>query len=326
MPGRPSRESRRSASGAPAAGVLGANPPAPLKANSLAQTVLWDGSFGKPIVAAGLKPTGPFEARVAPGPVVALATGPKGEVYLFHGDPTGNSNMGGNKLKVIDRNGKPLEVLMPMSADLPPARLEALGVFRTESGQLVPRLHNYEQLGFYPDPLGSRGQSMPAYASPTVDARGRIYWLMLGVRLACLDKDGGVPYPTLYSEPLLPDLKGLPMTHRYAHGFDRPSLAVSGGGRWIYFAGLQRGKGPRGAKPVPAVFRVQVVDTNNNRLTTFGRYGNEDFHTKEQGQIPLVWPTAVAVSDTHVYVGETLNRRVVRVKLNHAAEETVPLP
>ena len=38
--------------------------------------------------------------------------------------------------------------------------------------------------------------------------------------------------------------------------------------------------------------------------------------------IPLAWPTYVAVSDRWAYVADTVNRRVVRVKLNYAAEET----
>jgi len=67
-------------------------------------------------------------------------------------------------------------------------------------------------------------------------------------------------------------------------------------------------------------FRVEVVDTNGNPLTMFGRYGNEDA-SGERGA-PLAWPVAVAVSDTHAYVGDTVSRRVVKVTLTYAAEET----
>ena len=42
--------------------------------------------------------------------------------------------------------------------------------------------------------------------------------------------------------------------------------------------------------------------------------------------IPFAWPINVAVSDTHVYVADTINRRVVKVKLGWAAEEICPLP
>jgi hypothetical protein len=83
-------------------------------------------------------------------------------------------------------------------------------------------------------------------------------------------------------------------------------------------------------------FRVEVVDTNNNPITTFGSYGNEDSDPTpvpageaattrgrvKAPDIPLAWPTYVAVSDRHAYVADTVNRRVVRVKLTYAAEAT----
>jgi hypothetical protein len=75
--------------------------------------------------------------------------------------------------------------------------------------------------------------------------------------------------------------------------------------------------------PNAGQFRVEMIDTNNNPIATFGQYGNQDFSAKPgQSGVPLAWPTAVAVSDTHVYIGDTLNRRVVKVALAHAAEET----
>jgi hypothetical protein len=73
-------------------------------------------------------------------------------------------------------------------------------------------------------------------------------------------------------------------------------------------------------------FRVEVIDTNNNPITTFGKYGNQDSGGKDARvktpAIPLAWPLTVAVSDTHAYVADTLSRRVVKVKLNYAAEES----
>jgi hypothetical protein len=72
--------------------------------------------------------------------------------------------------------------------------------------------------------------------------------------------------------------------------------------------------------------RVEVVDTNNNWIGTFGKYGNEDSGGPaakvKKPEIPLAWPVYVAVSDTHAYVADSVNRRVVRVKLGAAAEET----
>src|SRR5262245_27468416 len=123
-----------------AAGVLGNNPPEPLQANTLAQLLRWDGKddFGK--AAAG----GPFRVRVqigmrpefdrfllhtpeASGPISALAVGPGGALYVFHRDGTANGNMGGDKLKVYDRDGKHKRVLVPFPADIAPEKVKALG-------------------------------------------------------------------------------------------------------------------------------------------------------------------------------------------------------
>jgi hypothetical protein len=76
-------------------------------------------------------------------------------------------------------------------------------------------------------------------------------------------------------------------------------------------------------------FRVEVADNNNNTVTTFGKYGNQD--SGPDGRIktpliPLAWPTYVAVSDDYAYVNDTIGLRVVRVKLGAAAEESVGVP
>ena len=48
-------------------------------------------------------------------------------------------------------------------------------------------------------------------------------------------------------------------------------------------------------------FRIEVIDTNNNPITTFGKYGNEDSGGPDarvkKPDIPLAWPAYVAVSD-----------------------------
>jgi len=73
-------------------------------------------------------------------------------------------------------------------------------------------------------------------------------------------------------------------------------------------------------------FRVEIVDANSNFVGALGKYGNQDSGGKDalvgKPEIPLAWPLTVAVSDTHVYVADTINRRVVKVRLGAAAEET----
>jgi hypothetical protein len=77
-------------------------------------------------------------------------------------------------------------------------------------------------------------------------------------------------------------------------------------------------------------FRIEVIDTNNNPITAFGKYGNEDSGGPtarvKKPDVPLAWPTYVGVSDRYAYVADTVNRRVVRVKLTYATEATCAVP
>jgi DNA-binding beta-propeller fold protein YncE len=78
-------------------------------------------------------------------------------------------------------------------------------------------------------------------------------------------------------------------------------------------------------------FRIWVLDTDGNEICWFGSYGNVDSAGPESSipkpDIPLAWPQAVAAdAEGNVYVGDRINRRVVKVKLNYAAEETCALP
>jgi hypothetical protein len=73
-------------------------------------------------------------------------------------------------------------------------------------------------------------------------------------------------------------------------------------------------------------FRVGVLDTGGNEICTFGAYGNPDSAGPKSAiptpDIPLFWPYMIEADDGAVYIGDRLNRRVVEVKLEHAAEET----
>jgi DNA-binding beta-propeller fold protein YncE len=72
---------------------------------------------------------------------------------------------------------------------------------------------------------------------------------------------------------------------------------------------------------VPDVHRfcVDVLDSNANKITTFGRYGNADCRGPE---ITFNWGSFVGVSEQAVYICDNLNRRIVRVKLGYAVEKT----
>ena len=79
--------------------------------------------------------------------------------------------------------------------------------------------------------------------------------------------------------------------------------------------------------PDVARFRVGVLDSEGNEICTFGAYGNADSAGPKSSipapAIPLFWPYMIEADDGMVYVGDRLNRRVVAVRLEHAAEEMV---
>jgi NHL repeat len=73
-------------------------------------------------------------------------------------------------------------------------------------------------------------------------------------------------------------------------------------------------------------FRVVCLDTNGNKITHFGGYGNADSAGPQSSipkpEIAFAWLIGVAVTDNYAYMGDSLNRRMLRCKMVYAAEET----
>ena len=101
--------------------------------------------------------------------------------------------------------------------------------------------------------------------------------------------------------------------------------------------------------PDPALYRVRVIDANGNAITQFGGYGNAESmgpdspvvdpgtgrlrrRTAEdpkelkspfaEPEIAFAWLVGVGVTDRFAYLGDGLNRRLLRARLVYAAEET----
>ncbi len=229
------------------------------------------------------------------GRVNALAVGPGGTLYVFHAENTANDNMGGHKIKVYDRDGRHLKVLVPFPADIAPEKIKALGIFRTAEGDLVPRVHNWETLNFYPDTVGGRGRSMPdAASSPAVDSKGRVYWLVRGPVLCAVDADGGIPYDKFLGPKLLKEIKGLKLAGElFQYWPEKPTLAVSSDDKYVYFAGLSAGAGP-----LPCVFRVSAR-TRGPAETFVGKLGRPG---KEKDL--LTAPRGLAAAKGLLYVAD----------------------
>ena len=75
---------------------------------------------------------------------------------------------------------------------------------------------------------------------------------------------------------------------------------------------------------------VEVVDANGNRICAFGRYGNVDNggpgSKRPLEGVPMNWGANVAVSDSAVYVADTNNRCVVKVRLDYRAVASCAVP
>jgi DNA-binding beta-propeller fold protein YncE len=303
-----------------AAGMLGKNPPEHLQADSLSQSLTWDGKddFGKPATG------GPFRVRVqlgmrpefdrflmhnpdGSGEVSTAAVGPRGILYVFHKDGTANGNMGGHKIKVYNRDGKHQKVLAPFPADIDAKKVKALGVFQTGQGDLVPHIHNWETLSFYPDNIGWRGRDMPELSCPAVDSTGRVYYLVQGPALVAVDADGGIPYDTFLGPRLLPEIKDLRLSRDLsAFWSEHPCLAVSSDDKYVYFAGLSTGAGDwRKAQPLPCVFRVPTDKRGPAEVFV----GKLDQVGKEKEL--LTAPRGLAVADGRLYVADPAADRVV---------------
>jgi hypothetical protein len=170
----------------------------------------------------------------------------------------------------------------------------------------VPRLYNWEQLNCYPDPIGSRGHSMPGSSQPAVGPDGRIYWLVKGPRLACLESDGGCPYESFLGPLLFDGVKNLTLAGGYTYGGERCCLAVSSDGKGLYAAGLSTVAG-KAAAAVPCVFRIDLATRKDEVFA-----GKPDSPGKEKEL--LAAPRGLAAAGGLLYVADEGADRIVVFK------------
>jgi hypothetical protein len=300
------------------AGVVGKKPPKPLRAG-LSQSLGWDGldDYGKKAVggpfkvrvAAGLKPT--FDGFMLDNPsstgrIDAVAVGPNGKLYVFHKNE-GLVHWWSQNVKILDRDGKHLKALWPYPADIDPKRVKALAPHLTKEGDLVPRIYQALKYSFYPEYRVMGLGRHCGTTSPAVDKVGRIYWMSSGLRLGCLDADGGVPYDTLLGPALLAEVKGVAASHKWRGGGRGHSLAVSSDGKGIYFTGV-RAYIAKAASWLPCVYRVDL-ETRGSAEVFAGKPGSPG---KEKGL--LTAPRGLAVANGFLYVGDPGSDRVVVFK------------
>ncbi|MCK6472441.1 MAG: SMP-30/gluconolactonase/LRE family protein [Planctomycetes bacterium] len=78
---------------------------------------------------------------------------------------------------------------------------------------------------------------------------------------------------------------------------------------------------------LPDAFRchVEVIDTNANVLTRFGRYGNQDARgpgsPEGEPEIGFACPVRVRVHENACYVADRIDHRILKLKLSYLAQE-----
>jgi hypothetical protein len=241
------------------AGVLGKNPPAPLKPDSLAQSIEWDGRDDDDRPAAG----GALKVRVAlslrasyvdqpfaegrDGPnmlenVQGLATGPDGRLYLL--DRCGGWVWSTTKVLVFRRDGKYEKTIKPFPANLPADRARGAGAFVNSFGKFNPLIHRVQGMAFYP--------AEEVAHQPAVTPAGQVVLAVNNTRLAVIDRDGGIPNASFAGPELLADGK----FSKY------PFLAPASDGKSVYISGLSGSKGAPGSAillaPLPAMGPAQT--------------------------------------------------------------------
>jgi DNA-binding beta-propeller fold protein YncE len=245
------------------AGVLGKNPPKPLKPG-LSQSIEWDGKadYGKP---AG---SGQFKVRVALGMgavfdrvissrptsferIAALGVGPDGTLYVrYVSQPAVWDHSG---ILALDRDGKYLRTLFPFPSSLKKNQTAAYGPLELD-GRPVPSDYGDERnlVRSFTHGVG------PSSTNIVTSSDGKELYFLLGNMKAGvkpgivrITPDGGCPDPRL-CEPLAPgEKKTSVLGMRYAAG-----ATLSSDGKSLYFTGLSFD--PYGNKPHTAVYRVPV--------------------------------------------------------------------
>jgi hypothetical protein len=293
-----------------AAGVLGKNAPKPLAADSLAQSLQWDGrdDDGRPAVG------GPFKVRVGLGlrasyaglafadadktgpntidTIVGLATDRDGRLYVMD-RWSGLAWWSISKIRVFRRDGSYEKTIKPFPANLPLERLAPIGAFVNSFGAVTPLIYRPEGMSFYPQEEVAQQPAILADGRIVLATRSNVSaYARQDYHLAFLDTDGGVPAGGFDG----PALRG---------SWDIPGLTASADGKSLYLVGVRP---PNSRQSAHAVYRVPLPE--RGPLTVFfgdpAAAGNDTMHLSD--------PRATAVDGRgHLLIADSGNNRIVVV-------------
>jgi len=298
------------------AGVLGPNAPAPLKPNSLSQSIEWDGrdDLGEPgkdgpfqvRVAAGLTPRNdgfPLETPGEPyhrmGVVLGIGVSPDGSVYTI----THRSlirEKGYYSIQRLTRDGAYAGTVMPFSSQIAGEHARGITPIADERGRpmMVYRSRNFALLDYMP--------ANPLVQTCVVRKNGNL--LMAGlvqftweegavVGLTELRPEGGTPGTPFVRQ-------ALKSAHRLWRG-GTPALVLSQDEKHVYITGLEFYRKHHDCPTLHAVFRV-ALEGDGEMEPVFG-----DPLTAGADQRHLNGPVGLAHDGRgHLLVADSGNRRI----------------
>ncbi|MBL8028013.1 MAG: hypothetical protein JNL74_16450 [Fibrobacteres bacterium] len=244
-----------------AAGVLGTNPPLPFMANSLFQTLYWNGKadYGK----THNVPSSNLAVRVRAGMTVKLNKMVGNDPYTFRipdsyvnwwyhrgmlSDTNGYvymygsaTNSGGLTVRCFDKNGNYVRTVFPFPANLPSGDVSGYGINYLNGGKFAPKNGASRSVfQLTPSIVGGvpfhhtypGGDGIPAMVS--IEDNSKLCFIGAFNKWETIDKDGkkgGTPvqYPFI-TQPTLPASPGTNMQDRYFITLspDKQSYYVSG--------------------------------------------------------------------------------------------------
>ncbi|MCG3179150.1 MAG: hypothetical protein BIFFINMI_01481 [Phycisphaerae bacterium] len=309
------------------AGVLGPNAPAPLKADSLAQTLAWDGKddAGKPAeggpfsfrVAAGLTPhhagyplEKPGESYLDQGIVLGIAARPDGGVYTINHRSIIRQK-GYYDIKRYTHDGDYAGTLMPLDSQVDPKNARGVSPLVDATGRpmMVYGSANFALLDYMP--------ANPFMQTPAVRRNGNLLLFSIDafswergatVGLTELLPGGGTP-ETPYVRVKF-KLKG---GEKFGNG-GTPALVLGDDEKFAYVVGLQHYLGARQMPTFHAVFRV-ALDGDGTLEPVFGdpaAAGGDDKHLSD--------PSAIAADGKgRLLIADRGNNRVVVLSAKDAS-------
>jgi DNA-binding beta-propeller fold protein YncE len=315
-----------------AAGVLGKNPPPPLKADSLEQSLFWDGKDDLGKKAAG----GPFTVKVSlgltptfkrfhgnsPGDIGSprgLAVSPDGKLYVIHTHSSHHPLDGTSAIAVFSREGKYLKTIAPFPAATPADKLRGIRTIRRRDGVRVPFVYQFETRSCLPG-LGD----LPRQKC-VVTPKGQFCFVGIHEGPRCFAQPGKAQLVVINTDGTVPAggaLKTLihPLTDTGA------SLTLAPDGKTFYATGVRGGIHACGpthgftcdvcdhggntwehTRPVPIVFRFTMADRQ-------GKLFLGDGGKRHAGEPKLTEPLDVATDrDGNVYIADFAADRIVVV-------------